>query len=85
LIRRHVFTASPTGGDYILGSTGVSWHVDRRNDGGTVMRISAGERNRKIALASLLSLAQTDHTDAWEPAGVNSYRLIEKHRPPRRR
>ncbi|HEY5616729.1 MAG TPA: hypothetical protein VIK60_02230 [Vicinamibacterales bacterium] len=80
-MRRQIFTARPTRGDYILGSTGVSWHVDRTNGDGAVMRISAGERNRKIALASLLSLAEGDKADAWEPFGNNSYRLIERHRP----
>ena len=80
MIRRQIFTASPPRGDYILGSTGVSWNVDRTNGDGTVMRISAGERNKKSALAALLSLAEGDKTDAWEPVGTNSYRLIKRHR-----
>jgi hypothetical protein len=81
LIRQQIFTASPPCGDYILGSTGVSWNVDRTNGNGSVMRISAGERNKKTALAALLSLAEGDKTDAWEPVGTNSYRLIKRHRP----
>jgi hypothetical protein len=81
VIRRRTFTECPSRGDYILGATGVSWSVDRTNGDGSVNRISAGERNKKIALASLLSLAESDHTDAWEPFGSSAYRLIKGHRP----
>ena len=81
MIRRQIFTTRPPDGDYILGSTGVSWNVDRATGDGTVMRISAGERNKKIALASLVSLAEGDKVDAWEPVGIDSYRLIRRHRP----
>lgn len=82
LIRRRIFTGRPATGDYILSTTGVSWNVDCANGDETVKRIRAGERNRKTALASLLSLAQGEKTDAWEPAGTGSYRLIKRYRLP---
>jgi hypothetical protein len=81
VIRRQIITSRPLRGDYILGSTGVSWNIDRTHGDGTVMRISAGERIKKIALASLLSLAEKDNTDAWEPVGTSAYRLIKGYRP----
>jgi len=80
VIRRDVFTASPPGGDYILSSTGLTWHVRRTNGSGSVMSISAGELNRKSALAALLSLAEGDKADAWEAAGTGSFRLIRRYR-----
>jgi hypothetical protein len=44
------------------------------------MSISAGERNKKIALATLLSLAEGDKTDAWETVGTGSFWLIKRYR-----
>jgi hypothetical protein len=80
VIRRDIFTANPPRGDYILSPTGLTWGVRRTNGNGSVMNISAGERNRKIALATLLSLAEGDKADAWETVGTGSFRLIKRYR-----
>jgi hypothetical protein len=80
VIRRDTFTASPPCGDYFLSPTGLTWGVRRATGNGSVMSISAGERNRKNALAALLSLAEGDKADAWETAGPGSFRLIKANR-----
>lgn len=79
--RRAVFTARPPHGDYILSPTGFSWDIRRATSNGSVMGISAGERNRKVALASLLALAEGDKADAWETVGTGSFWLIKRYRP----
>lgn len=79
-MRRDIFTAHPPRGDYFLSPTGLTWGVRRMNGSGSVMSISEGERNRKIALAAVLSLAEGDKADAWEPAGTGSFRLIKRFR-----
>jgi len=78
--RRDIFTAQPPRGDYFLSPTGLTWGVRRTNGHGSVMDISAGERSKRIALAALLSLAEGDKADAWEPAGTGSFRLIKRFR-----
>ena len=80
MIRRGIFTATPPAGDYLLSTTGLTWNVDRTSADGGVLRIHAGERDKKRALAALLGLAAGDRADAWETAGVGSYRLIERYR-----
>lgn len=80
MIRRDVFTAHPPGGDYLLSPTGLTWGVRRTTGSGSVTGISAGERDRKMALATLLSLAEGDKADAWETAGPGSFRLIKRYR-----
>ncbi len=80
MIRRDIFTAHPPRGDYFLSPTGLTWGVRRTSDAGSVMSISEGERNRKVAVAALLSLAAGDKSDAWEPAGNGSFRLIKANR-----
>jgi hypothetical protein len=80
-MRRGVFTACPPHGDYILSPTGFSWDVRRAASNGSVMSISAGERNRKVAVASLLALAEGDKADAWETEGTGSFWLIKRYRP----
>lgn len=80
MIRRAIFTTNPTRGDYILSPTGLTWHVRRTDGHGSVLSISAGERNRKTALATLLSLAEGDKADAWETAGPGSFRLVKRYR-----
>lgn len=79
-MHRDIFTADPPRGDYLLSPTGLTWGVRRVNDTGGVMSISEGERNRKKAVAALLSLAEGDKADAWEPAGPGSFRLIKRYR-----
>jgi hypothetical protein len=79
-MRRDIFTANPPRGDYFLSPTGLTWGVRRANGNGSVMSISAGERNKKIALATLLSLAEGDKTDAWETVGTGSFWLIKRYR-----
>lgn len=80
MIRRDVFTASPPLGDYVLSPTGLTWGVRRTSGTGSLMSISAGERNRKSALMTLLALAEGDQVDAWEPAGNGSFRLVTRFR-----
>jgi len=79
-MRRTVFITVPRQGDYVLSSTGITWTVDRARGDGSVSRISAGERNRVLALNAVRSLAGRDGTDGWEAAGIRSYRLIAHHR-----
>ena len=79
---RDIFSADPPSGDYILKPTGLTWGVDRTTGTGSVMRIATGEQQKKAALATLLSLAKGDGTDAWESAGTVSYRLIKRFRSP---
>ena len=80
-MRRGVFTARPPQGDYILSPTGFSWNIHRATANGSGMSISAGERKRKVALASLLALAEGDKADAWETVGTGSFWLIKRYRP----
>jgi len=80
MMRRDIFTADLPRGDYLLSPTGLTWGVRRVNGNGSVMDISAGALSRKIALAALLSLAESDKADAWEPAGPGSFRLIKRYR-----
>jgi hypothetical protein len=83
VIRRGIFTAVPPAGDYLLSTTGLTWNVDRAGADGGVLRVLAGEPNKKSALATLLGLAAGERADAWESAGAGSYRLIERYRQPR--
>jgi len=80
VIRRGIFTAVPPAGDYVLSTNGATWNVDRAKGSSTVLRLVAGERNRKSALTALLGLAGADKTDAWETAGPGSYRLVQRYR-----
>ena len=77
--RRDVFTTSPPQGDYILNPAGFTWHVRRATGHGSVLSISVADRHRKTALATLLSLAETDQADAWENEG-GSFRLVKRFR-----
>jgi hypothetical protein len=80
VIRRDTFTTTPPSGDYVLSTTGLTWSIDRTSPDGVVMRIVAGERTKKGALARLLMLAEGDRADAWETFGTGSYRLIKRCR-----
>jgi hypothetical protein len=80
MMRRDVFTTSPPQGDYILNPAGVTWHVRRATGLGSVLSISVADRNRKTALATLLSLAEADQADAWENEGAGSFRLVKRFR-----
>lgn len=80
LIHRDTFTSCPPIGDYFLSSTGLTWGVRRTNANGSVADISAGARERKRALATLLSVAEGDKADAWEVAGPAAFRLIKRYR-----
>ena len=79
-MQRPIFSAAPPSGDYILNPTGVSWGVRRTNGDGSALAISDGARNKKTAVAAMLSLAESDKTDAWEPAGPGSFRLVQRYR-----
>jgi hypothetical protein len=54
----------------------------RRSIGdGSVQSITAGERKKAVALASILSLAEADQTDAWETVGTGVFWLLRSFRP----
>jgi hypothetical protein len=80
-IRRAVFTALPLEGDYVLSPTGFTWNVRRSNGDGSVQSITAGTRDRALALSHLVALADGDDTDAWETAGSGSFWLVGRFRP----
>ena len=80
MIRRDTFTAAPPAGDYFLSTTGLTWNVDRTSADGIVLRVVAGERSKKSALARLLELAEGAGADAWETFGTDTYRLIKRFR-----
>ena len=73
-------TANPAEGDYILSPTGFSWNVRRSNGNGSVQSISSGDRDRKTAMAKLLSLAEAGNGDAWETSGTSLFWLIKRFR-----
>ena len=75
-----MFTARPPAGDYILRPTGLTWGIGRSNVDGSLMQMTAGEREKKVALATLLILADGNGADAWETAGADSYRLVKRYR-----
>jgi hypothetical protein len=80
MLRRDVFTGRPPAGDYILGSTGLTWGIGRSNVDGSLMQMTAGEREKNLALATLLMLADRNGADAWETIGAGSYRLVKRDR-----
>jgi hypothetical protein len=81
MFRRETLTANPPNGDFILSPTGYSWNVRRSLGDGSAASIVAGERNKAIARAGLMSLAETDKTDAWETAGTGVFWLLRRFRP----
>jgi hypothetical protein len=82
MFRRETLTANPPNGDFILSPTGYSWNVRRSLGDGAAASIVAGERHKAIARAGLMSLAETDKTDAWETAGTAVFWLLRRFRPP---
>jgi hypothetical protein len=44
------------------------------------MQMTAGEREKNVALATLLMLADRNGADAWETVGTGSYRLVKRYR-----
>ena len=80
MFRRRVFTARPPDGDYILSPTGFTWAIGRSNLDGSRMQMTTGEREKNVALATLLMLADGDGTDAWETVGAGSYWLVKRYR-----
>ena len=80
MFRRAILTTNPPDGDFILSPTGYSWNVRRSLGNGSVQSITAGERKKDIALASVISLADADKTDAWETVGTGVFWLLQKFR-----
>ena len=62
MFRRKVFTARPPGGDYILSPTGFTWGIGRSNVDGSRIQMNTGERDKNVALATLLMLARRYET-----------------------
>ncbi|MDA1183069.1 MAG: hypothetical protein O2930_00305 [Acidobacteria bacterium] len=81
-IRRDTFTARLPSGDFFLNPTGLTWGVRRTNDNGSAADVFAGTRDRRQALATLLSLAEGAGADAWEAAAEGTFRLLKSHRAP---
>lgn len=80
MLRREVFTSRPPAGDYILRSTGLTWGIGRSNVDGSLVQMTAGEREKNVAFATLLMLADHNGADAWETVGMGSYRLVKRYR-----
>ena len=80
MLHRKVFTDRPPDGDYILSPTGFTWSIGRSNVDGSLMQMTAGEREKNVALATLVMLADRDGADAWETVGTGSYRLVKRYR-----
>lgn len=80
-MRRAVFTTVPPKNDYVLSPTGFTWNLDHVQGDGSISRISAGARNRLVALRALLRLAERDGTDVWDAAGIRCYQLLACYRP----
>ena len=81
MFRRETLTDNPPDGDFILSPTGFSWNVRRSLGDGSVQSIAAGERKKAVALASLISRAEADQTDAWETVGTGVFWLVRRFRP----
>ena len=62
MFRRDVFTERPPDGDYILSPTGFTWRIGRSNGDGSLMQMTEGEREKNVALATLLMLARRYET-----------------------
>lgn len=80
MIKRKTVTLQPLKGDYILSTTGVSWNVRRSHGNGAVSSVSEAIRDRHTALFRMLSLAEADHTDAWETVGTGVFWLLKGFR-----
>ena len=80
MFHRKVYTDRPPDGDYILSPTGLTWGIGRSNVDGSRMQMTAGEREKNVALATLLMLADRDGADAWETVGTGSYWLVKRYR-----
>ena len=79
-MRREIFIASPPQGDYFLNPMGFTWHVRRATGTGTALVMSVTDRTRKGGLATMLSMAEADQSDAWENDGAGSFRLVKRFR-----
>lgn len=81
-IRRDTFTTRLPAGDFFLSPTGLTWGVRRTSDNGSVLDTFAGARDRRSAVAKLLSLAEDAGADAWEAAAEGTFRLLRRNRVP---
>ena len=79
-MHREIYTARPVIGDYILRFTGLTWNVLRHVGDGAAMSVSTGDRDRKVALARIRSLSETDGADGWETDGDNLFRQVIRFR-----
>jgi hypothetical protein len=79
MMRRDVFISNPPQGDYILKPTGLTWHIRRATDTGSMLSISVTDRTRTSALTLLLTMAERDQMDAWENEG-GAFRLVKRFR-----
>jgi hypothetical protein len=80
MMQRDVYTSKPVAGDYILSFTGVTWNVLRHTGNGAAMSVSTGDRDRKMALARIRTLSETDGADGWEADGQDLFRQVVRFR-----
>jgi hypothetical protein len=74
-------TTAPPEHDYVVSFTGFSWSVRRSNGRDAFFSISEGNRDRRTAVANVVSLAQSDGTDVWETIGNRAFRRLRRFRP----
>jgi hypothetical protein len=74
-------TTAPPEDDYVVRFTGYSWSVRRSNGRGAFFCISEGERDRRTAVAKVVTLAESDHTDVWETVGNGIFWRLRRFRP----
>ena len=79
-MQRDVYASKPMIGDYILSFTGISWNVLRNTGNGSAMSVSTGDRDRKVALARIRTLSETDGADGWESDGDHLFRQVVRFR-----
>jgi hypothetical protein len=73
-------TTDPREGDYVLSPTGLTWNILRRGRDRNGASVSTGDRDRKVALTKVRSLAQGDRSDAWETSGTGVFWQIARFR-----
>ena len=74
-------TTTPPEHDYVVRFTGYSWSVRRSNGSGGFFSIAEGERDRRMAIANVIALAESARTDVWETVGDGVFWRLRRCRP----
>lgn len=74
-------TTTPPEHDYVVRFTGYSWSVRRSNGSGGFFSIAEGERDRRMAIANVIALAESARTDVWETTGNDVFWRLRRFRP----